>query len=1656
MGCRSAAFAAALLCLGAWAPALAAGGADAPAGGEVTPKAVARTLCKVFQDLSDPGSPPEISAREYAALVSEKELAETIFKLSRDGSRVSGYPGNKEAYEYIKARFDSIGLENVTVEPFKVTVPIHEKGTVQVFRGETAEGPPIPIYCLWPNFTRTPTLPRRGIRAHLIHARRGEYGDFNGTTPKGSVVLMDFDSGDNFVNARVLGARAIIFIEPDPVKKPATRSEAEAKFLCSPVNIPRFWLKRSDKLKLDEYRAKAKAKKSPGRKDEEVRVELKARMEWREVETWNIFGRITGTDPDFQDKPVIVHAYYDSMSVVPSLSPGAEQAASVSALIQLARVFSKHRPKRSVIFLATSGHGQILSGMSAFLFAHCYPEKQQKSVAKKAYWQDYFKERIESPMMVGLDLSTRSRRLGVFYTAQLSHQTTRERGQERAFFKPFGNLFTLFARSIVVAEALEPLKEKLSEADVAAAKELLRTKDVFTVEDLEKNFKTAQRVGSKVKKALIPADRIKRVVNALQGARIIREKKFPAPKGKEPEFKLVYEPDVWVQNGVTPIKGVVWQSLLPARMAFDSEVGSKMGLPSITLATINDVRPHVDTPHDLYDQVKVNMDNLLKQTKLLAGLFAYALNEEKPYSEVRAELRNSVRCLRGEMVEFRVGKSILPDFPVAKAVVGLRTAHRGVARERDKYKSFTGVRTARVAVTDEYGRYYLPHVYDRSLVVEPYKYDPESGRITYAADRGQEGAERYKLTIGLDVTAKEWRNVMFRCETLDFYQIDDPRYLRRLDRIDVFGPRNFAPTRYGYSEIAGRGQVVCFEPGQRVKMIMGSGVFGKQYLLINVDDPEAPDDPEKAWGSGYPANKEQRESGVVFLTAEKVVRDMLVLNDSRIKNWLRRYGIANQRLESLQKDAKASFDLAKKAYAAKRYDSYIKYIRQARGYAARAYPEVKGTANDTVKGIVFYFALLLPFSLFCERLLFAFADIRKRVAGFALVFVAVFVTLMFVHPAFKISNAPWMIFVAFVLLAMAVFVIGIVVSRFNAQVAEMRRAAAEVHHADVGRISASFAAFNLGISNMRKRKVRTILTTGTLILLTFTVLSFTSVSTFTRFNKIRVEADATYAGVLIRDRNWQEMDDIADRYVASAFGDVGEQGDGAKLKLARRAWVVALRKQDQLHLRVSNLEESLSSYANGAIGLTPLETDATRLNRALLPGGRWFKTEDEKSCLLPAEMAKRLNVGVGDEVLVFGKRLSVIGLLDKDVLNDITDLDGARLSPIDTTDLESRTGFGQSETVATVREHSTEIATFQHLKMDNLLIVPYKAALAVGGRLQSIAVVKPEEMEQEEFVDLVKRFMSRVGMTLFLSDRESNTVTAYSSIALSSFKGLQGLFVPIMIAALIVLNTMMGAVYERFREIGIYSSVGLAPLHIAALFMAESCVYAVLGAIIGYLIGQVMGTTLAHFDLLGGMTLNYSSMSTVFSTLIVMAVVLLSTVYPAKVASSMAVPDVTRRWQFPEPNGDEWVFDFPFTVASAGVLGLYVFLNGYFEGYTEESLGSFYTNNVGFGAAQGEYGMGYRLSMMVWLAPFDMGVSQNVEMRAIQTEDKGIARIQVYIRRVTGEVSAWRRLNMGFLTAIRKQFLIWRTIPEGVKEDYATQGQEILAHIDGNAGGAES
>ena len=338
---------------------------------------------------------------------------------------------------------------------------------------------------------------------------------------------------------------------------------------------------------------------------------------------------------------------------------------------------------------------------------------------------------------------------------------------------------------------------------------------------------------------------------------------------------------------------------------------------------------------------------------------------------------------------------------------------------------------------------------------------------------------------------------------------------------------------------------------------------------------------------------------------------------------------------------------------------------------------------------------------------------------------------------------------------------------------------------------------------------------------------------------------------------------------------------------------------------------------------------------------------------------------------------------------------------------------------------------YTHLEPDNVFIVPYETLMSLGGEVKSIAVKFATVEEVETQLDAL---MPRLGLNLYAGVGDS--IYRYSSIAASSGKGFTNVFIPVLITALIVLNTMLGSVYERVREIGIFSAIGLAPNHIAVLFIAESMVYANLGAVAGYVLGQTASKILMETNWLPGLYLNFSSMSAVTSTLVVVAVVLLSTLYPARKASEVATPSIDRSWKVPDPVGDKWDIVLPFAVTGEQAVGINSFLTEWFQAYEEYSIGDFVTENVENTEMDTEYGGGYAISCKAWLAPFDLGVSQMISLRTEPTAMEDVFEVKLTITRESGDISNWKRVNRRFLNTLRKQFLIWRTLKADERDKY--------------------
>ncbi len=1536
--------------------------------------------------------------------------SEHVEVLSSYKSRYTGYPGCFEAASYITDRFREIGLANVEESPFQVVVPVapnDEHWGRKVPEAEAQERPDhggtlyvgdseIPLYCVLPNYVRTSMTSEDGVSGHLIWAGEGYLSDFNGKRVDGSIVLMDFNSMTRWMNAAKLGARAIIFVEPnDPF-----RIEAEQKYSELPIPVPRYYLRKAD------LPALAAAVSGGGMAPQDatealsglgaegastVEANLKALMRWEEVNVSRISGEIPGTDPQLGEQTIVVFAYYDSTSVVPALSPGAESACGIGAMLEIAELLAKHPPRRKVKFIAAPGHYEALAGVRDYAFETIYPRREGAD-------EDAGQGTGESYLFVGLDLSSRQNTFGAFYKGNFYDQ--------------------LSTTEVELQRSYSELSSMLSEW------------------------------GEQVR---------------LMGG---------------PAASLTY------QSGIVPQQGRDWRSLLPDLMAFDSEVMSICGYPALTLATTGDPRSSVNTPLDTFDRIEPTLGTNVRAQAIGC---AYLLKNmaDVPILPIDREKIWEKR-LSASLFGYAIELSLLAYMPKVAVPNAVAAVSMLAADLTSKSKSMTGVQTYDFRLSNVQGFFEVFGLVNaKQFRVDGFLLSPLNGTVSKIAQSELAVATNRQRETDWSERETDLRLNFIRGVCTTIFDLTSPLNLRTLGQSTAVRGESNSELQYLISFVGQESLTDPFskpvavfftERDQNVKFLLASGAVGYEGLLLNFGEETAEPGRKERTGPGYRVSDNEN---FIYRTAFQIVKDMHLLDSERLRR-LAESGIVKNMVYDLFSQAGAHIEAAERDLGARQYDSFYHNVRMAWGLENRVYPNVRDTGTDVVKGVIFYFALLLPFVLFMERLLINYVEIRHKLAAIAVLFALSYVILRMVHPAFKLSQTPIIILIGFIMIMASVATIYYLLGKFSVVMEKMRQKVDMIHRADVARASAAMAAFVLGISNMRKRKVRTGLTAVTLILLTFTILSFTSIESVpNRMLEYASPREAPYEGVLLRGLGWGPLSEFV-TYDMMNFFEV--QG----MRVAPRSWFVNRKKTEDLQLEIDRADRGIGdAVANAILGLTPEETYFSGINDPRYLNGEWFSRAMPDwpfVCILPSRMKESLRIEdseVGDaRIRVMGRTLRVVGTFNSDEMFKYEDLDGEEITPADFVAQQYKQAAGgaaaeqQAGGGALSATGEIDVETFVHRKSakqeeeeqyihmepDRVLVVPNEFNLELGGTVRAIAAGPGVSSEAESvlrpFRQVLRELLGRVNLALYAaySDTVGGEVTVHRVATRSrlSLGGIKGLVVPIMIAALIVFNTMLGAVYERMGEIKTYASVGLAPMHIGALFLAESSVYAVMGAMLGYLCGQIVSQVLQLMpDLLAGMSLNYSSISAVWSAVLVVVVVLASTAYPARMAGKLSVPDETRKMAIPKPTSDVWEIWFPFTVSSKEALAVMSYMREYFESNDEDAVGNFTSDNLEFYAEEVEGARNICLEADVWVAPLDMGVSQRVKIASIPDPDQGeITYLFFTITRKSGEFQTWHRMNLGFLKDLRKQLLIWRLVTPEAKRRLAEEGADLIEERD--------
>lgn len=1603
---------------------------------------------------------------------------QSVELLSSYGDRSTGSAGAALAARHIRERFTALG--DFRVGGVSFAVPVLERGQSVLVAG----GRRIPISPLNANVISPGTVPEGEIVSPLIYVGKGTPAEFNGRRVEGAVVLMEMASGGNWRHAAALGAAALVYVDDEGSEGSRFREKVE----LTPMDFPRFWMPEAAALEaFGPYAAAPSGLVTDS-------VSLVSTASWQEAVAENLYCIIPGSDEKLAGELVMVEAFYDTEAHVAARAPGADASLSIATLLSLGQTLAAHPPKRSVLLLATAGKGRSLAGMREAMWSLRSKARDLKR-SRKALTKniDAAKAAIaglpkllengdagENPAVLAAlaeevksEVDRISRRL-MHLRVEASGAGVREEiallTEERFLLRRLG--FRKSFEELTVSE--RAMLGRLIPAAVAENKKVMADARLQ-----KKRMKAAKRFRSLVKGeyelsvafSLHLSSHGEGVGGFNQGwlyplkPGVSRVSSYGPlddvmrVRAAEASVKLAL-PGIY-HDSLRPSRRRSWESYLPDRPAMGGEVTALAGYLGVTLATVHDARHAWGTPQDTVD--RMDWTYAEKQRRFLCTFLGSLVGADAGMGvPAGAAGQDKARAAAGTEAEAGEGRTLEPlhdgNFP--RDGFATVTGKASLVRHGELFADRPAPGTTILAyqgparyhaMVDSMGKFYLKGVASKKLVlgkviIEGYRFDPVTGKVVWAIDKKQTGKSAYRVKMRRRSMKTDL--VMFNARQTTLFNVLEPRSFKYMTKIQLIdGRREATPGRYWYSRIDTRASLVSsiyLEPGTPLKLTLSDSLLKRKMVLTNAQK-------ERARGTGYRVD----DYPTLIHTEYKVARDMWALLSPRVEN-LERHGIFDERIRGLMVAGKNALAEAEGSLAAMMYDRFFEESAKSWALAARVYDHVDKVQKDVLFGVLFYVALFIPFAFCMERLLFGFTDIHRRIlAFFGILFSLVFVIYK-VHPAFQLAYSPTVVILAFFIMGLSFMVTLIIVLRFEEEMNRLQRRAAHLAAEEISNWKAFVAAFFLGVTNLRRRRIRTALTCTTLIILTFTVMSFTSVKATRNQSRLHFGDASPYQGLLFKRSNWMDLPEAALGTISGAFP--------AGAAVAPRVWLEEENRTRSVSVPIRHGD--MRFEGQGVIGLSAAEPQVTGFDRILV-SGRWFLPGESKAVLLPASVAERFGIDPSQpgpaSVTLWGVPFKVVGIFSGKRLEQALDLDGEALTSVT---FPSEAAMEVTEVEMEAIESGEEVRAFQsryqHAGGDLTLILPSETVLAAGGHLKAVAV---SPSPGADIAALAGQLVDRFGITLF-SGEEAGTFLYTASDALS-YSGLPNIVIPILISVFIVLNTMIGSVYERKGEIGIYTSVGLAPSHVSFIFIAEALAFAVLSVVLGYLLAQVSAGLFANTPLWAGITVNYSSTAGVAAMFLVILVVLISVIYPSKVAARIAIPDVNRSWTLPETKDGALETVLPFLMSRQEVKSLGGYLLAWFKGHQDVSHGIFSTGGVqlascpldmGSLGSRGGEGEGsgvppelLHLRMKLWLAPFDFGILQQVGLRfAPSSGDGRFWEIHVRLARESGEAAAWERINKVFLREMRKQLLVWRSLDTENRTYYETQiDRQCMAEEEG-------
>ncbi|MGQ9478673.1 MAG: M28 family peptidase [Thermoproteota archaeon] len=1074
----------------------------------------------------------------------------------------------------------------------------------------------------------------------------------------------------------------------------------------------------------------------------------------------------------------------------------------------------------------------------------------------------------------------------------------------------------------------------------------------------------------------------------------------------------------------------------------DSEIVSISGIPAFSITTRHSGRVHVGAPIDdgkyadttaldpYFQTTLYIIDRLLRMN--------WGVEIVKPTRRLIVSARGypGYAFLYGTVKTYNFSKGWYDPVPNALVEVRMTTSNyklNKIILKASENGSFI-VHGIPISGAAAGGGTQLPF---SRWVVRGWVLDDE-GDIVMATDMGQFGMSNFKQEI---IVLHEYENVtvvIAKVVTLEVLDFEIPTTFTTPSLVD---PRAGAfemwkglalgttiipcelhsksmPIIYGsYSNGWEPAAVIWIQPDLRFVI---ASIFNPSGVLLTNSSLE------NSEGNGFYV--EYGSKVRINFAALRIAEDFYYVSYGRYLELNKRH-IGSPSIDEGLKKAGRYINEAKNALNNLKYSEAYTYALVARAYAAKVYGmEVMPLINDSASSLLYMFLLIIFGSFFLEKILIRSRGPKRLIyiGALASIFLAIFSLL---HPAFGLMSNISLGMMGSLILIVLLATIIVLLSISEELRSSIEKRILGVHRVEISRLDTATVSFSLGSEHMRRRPFRAILVFITIITVVTAMISFTSL-TPSRVSKpvTRYGYPSDFTQILIKNGRGVPPDILSDKAL-----DVAKMIAGETYYVFPRAWVYAPldRFLNNAFFRVYSTRSNVTVSA--LLGLTQEELrylmtqygDSLNLTTARAD---YEHLLDEKfdHAIISSSLAENLNVTLGDIIYMSGIGFKIVGIAGSTRIDFLLEADGWNMFPADPT------GFSS---ISRDRAVSALGGVPSNLGIARVIIIPYKRALEIGGYTASIAIVPREDVSFEEMLNLAREFAYSTDLTTYISkERRAVQLSTFRTIVLG---GWEIILILIVLGALNIFTAVLGSLRERTREVYVFSIVGLSPMGIIVFFITEVLVYAIIGALIGYISGYFMTRIFIFAGILPSeQVFNFASAFTALSTLITMVTAIAAAAYPAYIASQAATPSLERRWKFKtKPKDDEWKI--PLLISMSTIeegRGLLAYLHEYYSGSGSVKEGVHMVREL----QPPDYEK-LSLSITVSLSPFEVGVSQKVDIAAVFNEKINRYEVVLLLKRLSGPQNTWITSNYRFIDNLRKQLIMWGSFSASEKEKYISK-----------------